>query len=314
MSKKILITGATGFVGQNLCDYLIAEGREDLLSLSRRDDSNQDNVLTYDQFFADLTVSATHYVHLAGKAHDLKKTSDDQAYYDVNFGLTKKLYDRFLADPEAKNFVFISSVKACADTVEGWLTEEAKCDPVTPYGKSKLQAEKYLLENLPADKKVYILRPCMIHGPGNKGNLNLLFAFAKKGLPFPLAAFDNQRSFLSVDNLCWVILKLISRDIPSGVYQVADDGTFSTNDLIRLMAGSLNKKARLWKIPTSLIIAGAKVGDWLHLPLTTERLKKLTESYKVSNRKLLARLDGSLPLSAGKGLKKTFESFNDSKK
>lgn len=310
---NVLITGATGFVGQNLYKYLKSEGIENIASLSRRDDNGQGIVLTYDRFFADTSNSATHYVHLAGKAHDLKKTSDDQAYFDVNFGLTKKLYDRFLADPESKNFVFISSVKACADTVEGWLTEETKCDPVTPYGKSKLQAEEYILKNLPADKQVYILRPCMIHGPGNKGNLNLLFAFAKKGLPFPLAAFDNQRSFLSVDNLCWVIEKLINRDIKSGVYQVADEGTFSTNDLIRLMAGSLNKKARLWKIPTSLIIAGAKVGDKLHLPLTSERLQKLTESYKVSNQKIVSSIGEPMPISAEKGLMKTFNSFKANK-
>ncbi|WP_339709637.1 NAD-dependent epimerase/dehydratase family protein [Cyclobacterium amurskyense] len=308
MSDKILITGISGFVGQNLYKFLNNNGKGDILSLSRNAGDGKE-VLTYEGFFADSTVSASHYIHLAGKAHDLKKTSDDQAYFDVNFGLTKKLYDRFLADPEAKNFVFISSVKACADTVEGWLTEETKCDPVTPYGKSKLQAEEYILKNLPADKQVYILRPCMIHGPGNKGNLNLLFAFAKKGLPFPLAAFDNQRSFLSVDNLCWVILQLLNKDIPSGVYQVADEGTFSTNQLIRLMAASLNKRAKLWAIPASLISACARVGDKLHLPLTSERLKKLTESYKVDNSKIVKSIGEPLPMSAENGLKKTFDSF-----
>ena len=301
---KLVITGISGFVGQNLYKFLNNNGKGDILSLSRNAGDGKE-VLTYEGFFADSTVSASHYIHLAGKAHDLKKTSDDQAYFDVNFGLTKKLYDRFLADPEAKNFVFISSVKACADTVEGWLTEEMKCDPVTPYGKSKLQAEEYILKNLPADKQVYILRPCMIHGPGNKGNLNLLFAFAKKWLPFPLAAFDNQRSFLSVDNLCWVILQLLNKDIPSGVYQVADEGTFSTNQLIRLMAASLNKRAKLWAIPASLITACARVGDKLHLPLTSERLKKLTESYKVDN----SKIGEPLPMSAENGLKKTFKAF-----
>ena len=305
---KLVITGISGFVGQNLYKFLNNNGKGDILSLSRNAGDGKE-VLTYEGFFADSTVSASHYIHLAGKAHDLKKTSDDQAYFDVNFGLTKKLYDRFLADPEAKNFVFISSVKACADTVEGWLTEETKCDPVTPYGKSKLQAEEYILKNLPADKQVYILRPCMIHGPGNKGNLNLLFAFAKKGLPFPLAAFDNQRSFLSVDNLCWVILQLLNKDIPSGVYQVADEGTFSTNQLIRLMAASLNKRAKLWAIPASLISACARVGDKLHLPLTSERLKKLTESYKVDNSKIVKSIGEPLPMSAENGLKKTFKAF-----
>ena len=309
-TSSILITGATGFVGQNLCDYLKAKGKEDIVSLSRSNAvKGKEKTLTYDQFFAENSFSAAHYVHLAGKAHDLKNTSDDQAYYDVNYGLTKKLYDKFLSDPYAKNFVFISSVKACADEVDGWLTEDSPCKPITAYGKSKLQAEEYILANLPKDKQVYILRPCMIHGPGNKGNLNLLFAFAKKGLPFPLAAFGNQRSFLSVENLCWVIEKLISQDIPSGVYQVADKGTFSTNDLIRLMADSLGKKARLWAIPATLISACAKVGDKLHLPLTSERLKKLTESYKVSNQKIVSSIGEPMPISAKDGLKKTFKAF-----
>ena len=151
----------------------------------------------------------------------------------------------------------------------------------------------------------------MIHGSGNKGNLNLLYAFSKRGLSFPLAAFDNQRSFLSVDNLCWVIYQLLEKQIPSGVYQVADDGTFSTNELIQLMAASLGKKARLWAISPKLIKAAAKMGDLLHLPLTTERLQKLTESYQVSNQKLLDHLGMGMPLSGEEGLKKTFEAFKE---
>ena len=112
-----------------------------------------------------------------------------------------------------------------------------------------------------------------------------------------------------MDNLCWVILQLLNKDIPSGVYQVADEGTFSTNQLIRLMAASLNKRAKLWAIPASLISACARVGDKLHLPLTSERLKKLTESYKVDNSKIVKSIGEPLPMSAENGLKKTFDSF-----
>ena len=108
--------------------------------------------MSYDHFFADAGISATHYIHLAGKAHDLKKTSDDQAYFEVNFGLTKKLYYKFLDDPKAKTFVFISSVKACADTVDGWLTEDTPCDPVTPMVSPNVRLKNtssliYLLTN-----------------------------------------------------------------------------------------------------------------------------------------------------------------------
>ncbi|HSI78402.1 MAG TPA: NAD-dependent epimerase/dehydratase family protein [Lunatimonas sp.] len=303
----LLITGPSGFVGQNLIASL---GDYEWTGLSTRPETlPNEKGLGYDDFWKYNTESFTHYIHLAGKAHDLKKTADDQVYFEVNFALTKKLFDRFLADPQAKSFIFISSVKACADRVEGWLTEEADCKPVTAYGQSKRKAEEYLLANLPEDKKVYILRPCMIHGPGNKGNLNLLYGFAKKGLPFPLAAFDNQRSFLSVDNLCFVIKRLMENQIPPGIYHIADDETFSTNQLIQLMAQSLGKKPHLWKIPTKLIIAAAKVGDRLHLPLNSERLQKLTESYLASNKKIKLALGEEFPVAAEEGLMRTFDSF-----
>lgn len=305
----ILITGLSGFVGSNLYAYLKSQGNKDIFSLSRKPKSNDSNVVAYGDFFTNPSISAKHYIHLAGKAHDLKKSANDQEYFEVNFGLTKKLYDRFLEDQEAKTFIFISSVKAVKDVVEGVLTEEVDCNPVTPYGKSKRMAEEFILSNLPQNKQVYILRPCMIHGPGNKGNLNLLYGFAKKGLPYPLAAFDNQRSFLSVDNLTYVINRLMEIPVPSGVYNISDDGTFSTNELITLMSLSLAKEPRLLNIPAGLIKGVAKVGDNLKLPLNSERLQKLTESYRVSNAKIKAALGEELPVDAKKGLMKTFESF-----
>ncbi|MBD3630365.1 NAD-dependent epimerase/dehydratase family protein [Cyclobacterium sp.] len=302
-NNQIIITGASGFVGQNLQKHL---NDRPWKALSRNHSARD---LSYADFWQQNDLSFCHYIHLAGKAHDLKKTSGEQDYWEANYELTRKLYDRFLQDTEAKSFIFISSVKACADRVAGWLTEETPCAPETVYGKSKRKAEEYLLDNLPEGKRVYILRPCMIHGPGNKGNLNLLYAFAKKGLPYPLAAFKNERSFLSVDNLCWVMLQLMEKDIPSGIYQVADSGVFSTNELIKMMAASLDKPARLLKIPSGLIRTAASAGDLLHLPLNSERLQKLTESYRVSNDKLLKALGSDLPLSAEEGFEKTFRAF-----
>jgi len=184
-------------------------------------------------------------------------------------------------------------------------------NPQTPYGKSKLAAEKYILEQqiLP-DKKVYILRPCMIHGPGNKGNLNLLFTLQKKGLPWPLGAFANKRSFCSIDNLLFVIEQLINKEIEPGIYQVADDEALSTNELIKLIAESLNKKERIWNIPPALIHAITSVGDTIKIPLNKERLKKLTESYVVSNNKLKQALGiKKMPVTAIEGFRRTFASF-----
>jgi len=251
-------------------------------------------------------------IHLAGKAHDTKNATEEQEYFDVNVGLTKKIFSYFL-NSSAKKFIFFSSVKAVADEVKGdYLREEDTPLPQTPYGKSKLEAEKYLLSHkLPEDKKLYILRPCMIHGPGNKGNLNLLFNLVRKGIPYPLGAFQNQRSFTSIENLNFVIKQLIEKDIPSGVYQMADDETLSTNEIINLISISQKKKERIWKINKGLIKTLAKIGDLFHLPLNSERLKKLTESYVVSNRKIKNALGiNKMPVTAIDGMKFTLSSFN----
>lgn len=152
----------------------------------------------------------------------------------------------------------------------------------------------------------------MIHGPGNKGNLNLLYTLVSKKIPWPLAAFNNKRSFLSIDNLCFVIQELIDRrDIPSGIYQVADDTPLSTNVLVKLIAQVLNFSPRLWAIPKKIIVGISKVGDILGLPLNTERLQKLTESYIVNNEKIKSALKKELPLSSVEGLIKTIRSFEN---
>ena len=305
MSNNILITGVTGFAGSNLLPYLQNAGYV-ALGVSRNPSENEISYLTLSP---EVWNNANAMVHLAGKAHDLKKTSNDREYFEVNYELTKKLYDQFLAS-DTPQFIYISSVKAVADEVKGILTEEVIPNPFTAYGKSKQMAEAYMLANLPANKKVYILRPCMIHGPGNKGNLNLLYSLVSKGFPWPLGAFENKRSFLSIENMCFVIKELLTQqNIPSGIYNVADDTPLSTNELIQLIAVSQNKQASIFYISKGFITRMAKLGDRLRLPLNTERLQKLTESYVVSNDKIVEAMGKSLPVSSSVGLLKTFGSF-----
>ena len=150
----------------------------------------------------------------------------------------------------------------------------------------------------------------MIHGPGNKGNLNLLYNVVKKGIPYPLGAFENRQSFTSIDNLSFIITQLIEKEIPSGTYNVADDEPLSTNLLIALMAETLKKSNRTWKLNKSFLHFCARIGTLLHLPLNTMRLQKLTESYVVSNEKLKQALRiTQMPVSAREGLRRTLESF-----
>ncbi|ATP57951.1 nucleoside-diphosphate-sugar epimerase [Pedobacter ginsengisoli] len=314
--SNILISGIKGFVGSNLSSYL-KNNKYVVSGLGRR--QLDQNLKDYSEFtWDDLSLIKEKefcaIIHLAGKAHDLKKTANDDEYFKVNTDLTKLLFDLFLQS-EIKDFIYFSSVKAVADKVDGILKEDVIPSPYTPYGQSKLQAESYLLsKSLPAEKRLFIIRPCMIHGPGNKGNLNLLYKVVKKGIPYPLAGFENQRSFLSIHNLNFIIEKVISnQDIAGGIYNVADDEALSTNDVIKIIADADGKEARLWKINSGIIKTFASIGDKLGLPLNSERLKKLTESYVVSNDKIKHALKiENLPTSSREGLLTTIKSFRSS--
>ena len=250
------------------------------------------------------------FIHLAGKAHDLKKTSDDAAYFEVNTELTKKLFDQFLQS-DCEVFIYMSSVKAAADEVEGVLTEEVTPTPVTAYGKSKLAAENYILsKEIPNNKRVYILRPCMIHGPKNKGNLNLLYSFISKGIPYPFGKYENKRSFVSVENLCFIINELIDNaNIASGIYNIADDESLSTKELVATIGETINKPSKIVNTPKMIVNLLAKIGDFLPLPINSERVQKLVENYEVSNAKIKKAMKKELPLSSKKGIEKTIASF-----
>ena len=292
--KSIFITGSTGFVGKNIINYFKPKYEFYIFSKNDEININQDVVL-----------------HFAGKAHDLKNNINVQEYYVVNTELTKKIYDHFL-ESNAKVFITLSSVKAVADELNEVLTEEFFPNPVTHYGKSKLLAEEYILsKHIPEGKRIYILRPCLIHGEGNKGNLNFLYKIISKGFPWPLGAFENKRSFCSIDNLCFIIKELIENfQIPSGIYNVADEEPLSTNELIKLISESQEKKPLIWNIPKLFIYILSYLGDFLNLPLNSQRQRKLTETYIVSNYKIKTAINKKLPFSTKDGLLKTFISFN----
>jgi nucleoside-diphosphate-sugar epimerase len=292
--RKYFITGSSGFVGTSV---LKAFGKEKFYLWQRN---------------VQIKLNGKYVlIHLAGKAHDLNNISNPHEYYQVNTELTKNLFNAFLAS-ESKVFIILSSVKAAADEVESELTELHQPNPITHYGKSKLLAEQYIFsKEIPNDKRVYVLRPCMIHGPENKGNLNLLYKIVSKNIPWPLGAFQNKRSFCSIDNLMFIFKELIEReDIPSGIYNVADDEPLSTNELIGLISKSQNRTPKVWNFSKMFIEGVASIGDKLHLPLNTERLQKLTSSFVVSNAKIKAAIGKPLPVSSREGLLKTFKSFS----
>lgn len=318
---KILITGIHGFVGSNLVKALSKEHVIYGLDIIAPEKKGVKQTFKWDDLDIEGGIPEVDgIIHLAGKAHDTKNQSKAEVYFQVNTELTKKIYNYFLAS-SAKKFIFFSSVKAAADRVEGeYIDENVVPAPKGPYGESKMTAEKYILSHTESTdstemssqaKKVYILRPCMIHGPGNKGNLNLLYGFVKKGIPYPLGAFENKRTFTSIDNVSFIVSQLLSMDVASGVYNINDDEAVSTNELIEIICEAMGKKAHIWHLPKGLMEGVAKIGGLLHLPLNPERLQKLTDNYVSSNAKIKKALGiEQLPVRARDGLIKTIKSFN----
>ena len=327
---NILITGVHGFVGSNLVKYLAKENTIYGLDIVQHKKDGVMCTFSWDALDVENGLPEIDaIIHLAGMAHDTRNKSAADVYFKVNTGLTQKIFDWYMASPTAKKFVFFSTVKSAADRVKGeFLTEECVPTPVGPYGESKIKAEDYIIkkfapkalkrpfhnfddsDSIVSDKQVYIIRPCMIHGPGNKGNLNMLYGVVKQGIPWPLGAFENRRSFTSIGNLCVVIEGLLTKSVPSGIYHMGDDEALSTNELIEVICEAIGKKAHIWRIPKGLMNGVAKVGGWLHLPLNPLRMQKLTENYVVSNKKIKSALGiDAMPIRAKDGLIDTIRSF-----
>ena len=313
---KILITGIHGFVGSNLVASLSKDNMIYGLDIINPKKEGVECTYSWEDLDSGRVPEVDAIVHLAGKAHDTKNQAASEVYFKVNRDLTIKMFDYFCEHPKIKKFIFFSTAKAAADKVDGVLTEDVVPTPVGPYGESKIAAERYILERLVTDSSlfigrgVYIFRPCMIHGPGNKGNLNLLYSVVRKGIPWPLGAFDNRRTFTSIGNICFAVNGVLTKNVESGIYNMGDDEALSTNELIEEICKSLGKKAHIWKWPRELMNGFAKMGGWLHLPLNQERLRKLTENYISSNAKIKKALGVErMPVDAREGLKVTLESF-----
>lgn len=308
---NILITGVSGFLGSNLVDYFKSDSSIKLYGHSRNRLKTQAIYKNNEielieecsiEFLNEAEIDCV--VHLAGIAHDLGGNYNDEDYEEVNFRQTCQLFDKFVVS-KTKKFIYVSSIKAAIDTADYPVDENVTPSPSTPYGKSKLKAEEYIKSKiLQEGKQYFLLRPCMVHGPKNKGNLNLLYKYVKSGLPYPFGGFHNQRSFLSIENFNFVIRNIITQKIPSGIYHLADTGYQSTTELVQLIASTLGKKVSIWNIPVGTVRA-------IFSLYKKQLLVKLTESMMVSNEKIETAMQMRLPVSMEEGLRKTVLSFHD---
>jgi len=308
---KVFITGVSGFVGSGLVRFLETSESTQLYGHSRDKDKARKQFgkskinleEEYTQQKSD-ELGIDVVIHLAGIAHDLSNQYKEEDYFKINYEGTVRIVNEFMKSKAGK-LIFLSSIKAAEDVSPGIVAEDIHPVPITPYGKSKRKAEEYIQSLvLPPGKKIYVFRPCMIHGQGNKGNLNLLYRFVKSGLPYPLGAFHNQRSFLSLGNFTFIVKHFMDKPLPSGIYHLSDDGYLSTTELYKTIAAALGRKARVMNIP----VGGIRL--LFSLLGKGQMLNKLTENMMVSNVKVVNTIGEPLPLDIHSGIRKTIQSFH----
>ncbi|MGK0138555.1 MAG: nucleoside-diphosphate-sugar epimerase, partial [Algoriphagus sp.] len=209
----VLVTGASGFVGQRFC--VDSKDRYSIKTVSLQNMSVQD-----------LDLSGINVIlHLAGIAHRMVKT-DDSLYYDVNCKLTTELAQAAkLAG--VSHFLFVSTIKVYGDEYE-FISLDTKCKPNDAYGRSKLMAEE-AIKNLESNNfKISIVRPPLIYGKGVKGNMGRLIKLVEKRKYIPLCNIDNKRSMVGVDNFVAFLDRIIATG-KSGTFLIQDTHAVSTS-------------------------------------------------------------------------------------
>ncbi len=283
---KIIVTGASGFVGKRLLEY--NKNSFEILTISlRNNDWQQQTFAGYDAV-----------VHLAGKAHEMQKI-DDQIYFDINYNLTKAFFEKIKADG-VKHFVYISSTKVYGDGTYDYLNEQSQCNPTDAYGKSKLQAEQYLLQQ--NNVIVSVVRPPLIYGVGVKGNMLKLMHLCNSKKPLPFANINNKRSMVFVDNLIALINTILLQK-KTGLFVAGDATVASTTTLVSLIKSALGKKNNLFAIPSFLRSIIKKTKPALFI--------RLFGSFYVDNKTTNSVLEFTPPYTMEQGIQQMVKDFKN---
>ena len=260
---KILVTGASGFVGSALCDTSRARGIDFLPAVRQATQSSQFAVGDLSDA-TDWTLALSKHdvvLHLAARVHVMNDKSSNPltAFRAINVDATMNLAKQ-AARNGIKRFVYVSSVKVNGEaTIKTPFTAFDQPAPLDPYGQSKLEAEMALRElSRSAGMEIVVVRPPLVYGPGVRANFRRLMQLVKLGIPLPLGAIHNSRSMVSLDNLVDLLITCSQHPDAAGeTFMVSDDCDVSVADLLRMLSHAMGKRSLLLPIPSKIIYSAA---------------------------------------------------------
>jgi nucleoside-diphosphate-sugar epimerase len=307
---RVLVTGANGFLGRPLCAYLTERGHSVAAAVRSRaagvvaaSETLVTGDLSASPDLREVLAGVEAVVHLAGRAHVMRDTSVDPeaAFHRANVDATAHLAHQAAA-AGVRRLVFLSSVKVNGERTFDQPFREA--DPPAPedaYGRSKWEAEQALGEVALANGlEPVVIRPPLVYGPGVKGNFLRLLKLADKALPLPLASVRNQRSLVSVWNLCSLIEVCLFHPAAAGeTFLASDQQDLSTPDLIRALSAGLGRPSRLLPVPPALIRGAGRLLGRAAL------VARLLDSLRVDSAKATRLLGWRPTVSVSEGLLRT---------
>jgi nucleoside-diphosphate-sugar epimerase len=310
--KKILVTGASGFIGHTICETLSKSGRLVFGAVRNLNSILVNKNIKYIQVgdisskknWKDFLVGVDCIIHCAARVHKMNDDKNFDFYRQINLHATKHLAEHAIEEG-VKRLVFLSSVKVNGEstdqinTKQKFLYKDAP-NPQDSYARSKYEAEKVLWEiSSRTGLEVVVVRLPLVYGYGVKGNLERLIKLVKSGVPLPLSLVKNQRSMIGIDNLVDLLIRCIDHPEASGkTFLASDEEDLSTPELIKLIASSIGKKANLFPLPIFMLkFLGSVFGK-------REEINRLVGSLRIDNSYTKEILNWNPPITVEEGIKR----------
>jgi nucleoside-diphosphate-sugar epimerase len=313
---KVLVTGASGFVGRAIVEQFTtryghqvrAVSRDALLAMPAGVETVTVPSYDADTDWRHALAGCDAVIHAAARVHVMRDDARDplHAYRATNVGGTVQLAQQAKA-AGVQRFVFISSIKVNGEVTQPGapFTADAVPNPSDPYGISKWEAEQALRTLGDGETfRTVVVRPVLVYGPGVKANFKAMMQWLVQGIPLPLAHTTNRRSLVALDTLVSVLERAMVHPLPRhATFLVSDDHDLSTAELLRRTAQALGTTARLFPVPTGLLtMAAAAVGR-------RDAVQRLVSSLQVDITATRRELQWSPPLTVTAALEQTARDF-----